>query len=146
MNALPTVKIVRRYQAPAEQVFDAWLDPALLGRWMFGPEVRDEEIVRLSVDAKVGGCFSFVVQRGGQEIDHVGRYLEIDRPSRLKFTWGLVGMSVDESWVTLDIVADGEGCELTLTHELDPAWADYADRTRQGWTMMCGKLAEVLEK
>ncbi|MGC4013984.1 MAG: SRPBCC domain-containing protein [Luteolibacter sp.] len=145
MSTPPIVKVVRRYQASAEKVFDAWLDPAMLARWMFGPDVRDEEIVRLTLEAWVGGRFSFVVKRGDQEIDHVGQYLEMERPERLKFTWGIAGVSVDESWVTLEIVADGDACELTLTHELDPAWSDYADRTKQGWTMMCGKLAEVLE-
>ena len=27
---------VRRFDLPAERVYEAWLDPALLGRWMFG--------------------------------------------------------------------------------------------------------------
>ena len=83
-----TVTVRRRFSASAEQVFDAWLDPAMIGQWMFGPKLRDEEIVSLKVDAQVGGRFSFVVRREGKELDHVGKYLEIDRPRRLVFTWG----------------------------------------------------------
>jgi len=50
---------------------------------MFGPAIRDEEIVHLALAPKVGGSFSFLVTRNGEDIEHVGKYLEIVRPSRL---------------------------------------------------------------
>lgn len=56
---------------------------------MFGPAVRDEAIVRLDLAPHVGGSFSFVVRRQGEEINHVGTYLEIERRRRLVFTWGI---------------------------------------------------------
>lgn len=136
------VTVVHRFKAAPERVFDAWLSPDLLGQWMFGAELRDEEILRISVDGRVGGSFSFLVRRQGEEIDHVGKYLEIDRPRRLVFTWG-IGEG-DSSRVIIDIVPSGTGCELTLTHELHPDWADYAARTEAGWTKMLGLLEEVL--
>ena len=128
------------FGASPERVFDAWLNTEMLQKWMFGPAVRDEEIVRLSIDARVGGKFSFVVRRQGAEIDHVGTYLEIDRPRRLVFTWGIAGESTDESRVVITIVPEGSGCELTLTHEMDPKWAEYADRTQAGWSKMLDML------
>jgi uncharacterized protein YndB with AHSA1/START domain len=139
-----TVRVTRRFIASAERVFDAWLDPAMIGRWMFGPNVRDEEIVRLTLDARVGGTFSFVVRRQGDEIDHVGEYLEIDRPSRLAFTWGVKGDSTDFSRVVIAIQRRERGADLTLTHELHPDWADYAARTEAGWTTMLNTLARTL--
>ena len=111
---------------------------------MFGPRLRDEEVLHISADARVGGTFSFLVRRQGQEIDHVGTYREIDRPRRLAFTWGVVGESTDESVVTVDIVPRDGGCELTLTHEMDPKWAEYASRTQAGWTKMLDALADVV--
>jgi uncharacterized protein YndB with AHSA1/START domain len=139
-----TVRVTRRFIASAERVFDAWLDSAMIGRWMFGPNVRDEEIVRLTLDARVGGMFSFVVRRQGDEIDHVGEYLEIDRPSRLAFTWGVKGDSTDFSRVVIEIQRLEQGADLTLTHELHPDWADYAARTEAGWTTMLSALARTL--
>ena len=75
-----TVVATRRYATPPTRAFDAWLDPEF-GRWMFRTVVPDETIVRLQTDPRVGGAFSFVVLRQGQEIDHVGEYLEFDRPA-----------------------------------------------------------------
>ena len=139
-----TVRVTHRYTASPERVFDAWLDPAMLGRWMFGPDVRNEEIVRLSLDARVGGTFSFVVRRQGDEIEHIGEYLEIDRPRRLAFTWGIKADSNDFSRVVIDIARRDQGTDLTLTHELHPDWADYAARTEAGWTTMLDALAKAL--
>jgi uncharacterized protein YndB with AHSA1/START domain len=138
-----TVQVQRIYAYAPERVFDAWLDPALLARWMFGAVVRDEEIVRLSNEARVGGRFSFVVRRQGVEIDHVGEYLEIDRPKRLVFTWGTADALPDTSRVTIEIVPRASGCELTLTHEMDAKWADYAARTESGWRKILVALDKV---
>ncbi len=139
-----TVRVTHRFTASADRVFDAWLDPALIGKWMFGPALRDEEVLRIAVDPRVDGAFSFLVRRQGAEIDHVGRYLEIDRPRRLAFTWGIAGESADESSVQVEIVSRDDGCELTLTHELHPKWADFGDRTQHGWTTMLAALAKAL--
>ena len=92
----------------------------------------------------MGGAFSFLVRRQGEEIDHVGKYREIDRPRRLVFTWGIAGESEDESIVIIEIVPGGTGAELSLTHELDAKWADYASRTEAGWTRMLDALATTL--
>jgi uncharacterized protein YndB with AHSA1/START domain len=142
--AQPTVRVTQRFTAPPERVFDAWLDTGMLGRFMFGPSLRDEEIVRLSLDARVGGAFSFVVRRQGQEFDHIGRYLEIDRPRRLVFTWAVAPEPDDSSRVAIEIVPHGTGCELTLTHAMAPKWADFAERVQSGWSKMLAALAATL--
>ncbi len=138
----PMVRVFRSFAAPAEWVFDAWLDPTSIGKWMFGQAVRDEEVLHLKIEPRVGGAFSFLVRRQGTVIDHVGTYREIDRPRRLVFTWGIAGESSDESVVTIEVRPTGTGCELHLTHELDPKWADYVSRTEAGWTKMLNTLAE----
>ncbi len=140
----PQVKIIKDFNTSAEKIFDAWLKPAMIGRWMFGPEVRDEEIVKLETNPDEGGTFSFVVRRDGELINHLGTYLELNRPERLVFTWGIESESEDESVVTIDIESTGNGCRLILTHELDPKWEEYADRTKEGWSTMLDKLEELI--
>lgn len=135
--------VTRHFAAAPERVFDAWLNCSMLEQWMFGPAVRDEEIVHLALDPRVGGSFSFMVTRGDEDVDHLGRYLEIVRPRRLVFTW----MVADEpigSRVLIDIAADDGGCVLSLTHELHADWAAFVERTEAAWNHMFDVLARVL--
>lgn len=144
MKDVSVIRIERRFAQPAERVFDAWLDADWIGRFMFGPHLRDEQIVSLDNEARVGGQFHYKVTRGGQAIDHTGTYRAIERPWRLVFTWGVDAEQGDLSVVTIEITPEGEGCLLTLTHRLHPDWADYAERTRVGWTKIVGDLAATL--
>jgi uncharacterized protein YndB with AHSA1/START domain len=144
MNETVHAVVTRRFTVSADKVYDAWLDPDRLGRWMFGPNVRDERIVRLGVEPRVGGKFSFVVNRAGMEIDHVGEYLELDRPRRLVFTWAIRENLPDTSRVTVDIRSLEDGCELTLTHEMGANWAAFVDQAAGAWTRMLDVLARVL--
>lgn len=135
--------VVRRYPVTPERVFDAWLDPQTAARFLFATETG--EMVRNEIDARVGGGFVFTDRRDGQDVEHVGEYLAIERPHRLVFTFHVKGASEgDFSRVTLSLRPDGDGTELTLTHEMDPKWADYADRTRTGWGMILEGLATAL--
>lgn len=138
----PQATVNRTFDVSASEVFDAWLDPARIAQWMFGPTVREERIDHIETDARVGGRFSFAVDRHGQRLEHVGEYLLIDRPHRLSFTWGIAGQSA--SHVAVDIGPAGTGCELTLVHTLDPAWADHVAATRDGWAFMLETLDREL--
>ena len=145
MNPAPiaVARVVRRFDVPPERVFDAWLDPKKISQWMFGPRLREEEILHIELDARTGGSFSFLVRRGGEEIDHVGDYLEIDRPRRLVFTWSIAPDRDPRSRVTVEIAPAAGGCLLTLEHELPPEWASYLRRTEEGWTRMVDELATI---
>jgi uncharacterized protein YndB with AHSA1/START domain len=135
------IQVTQRLPFSAGRGFDAWLEPAMLRRWIFN---TSEQIVRLEVDARVGGGFSFVVNRQGTEVDHIGVYREINRPSRLVFTWGVKGHSnPDDSLVTIELLPSGDGCELTLTQKIDPKWAEYKERTRASWERILARLAEA---
>ena len=133
--------VTRRLNASPERVFDAWLDPEKVMKWMF----PNGDIVRVEIDARVGGWFSFVDRREGEEVDHRGEYLEIDRPRRLVFTWGMPQVSPDFDRVTVEVVPLETGSELTLTHEMSAEWADYLESTKDAWTTMLDALAQTLE-
>lgn len=142
--AAPIIQISHPIEAQPERVFDAWLDPAMIGRFMFGPHLRDEQIVSLDNDPRVGGRFHYKVMRARTLIDHTGTYREFDRPHRLVFTWGVNEEQGDSSVVTLAVTPQGGGSLLTLTHALHPDWAAYAERTHDGWVKIVGDLAAAL--
>ena len=134
------------FSVAPERVFDAFIDTQMIGRFMFGPGLRDEEIVSLSNDPREGGSFSFIVRRQGQELDHVGEYIAIDRPHRLIFTWAVrPDLSGGGSRVVIGIAPVIDGCELTLTHEMPHGWEDFVERSREAWGKMLDKLTEILD-
>lgn len=145
-QSVAVVAVTQSYKAAPSRVFNAFLDPAMIAKFMMGPDVRDEEIVHIELDPRVGGTFSFKVKRDGEIIDHVGTYYDITPPHRLSFSWGIAGES-DEADSRVDMVitpAPDGGCTLILSHELDIKWAEYADRTRDGWAFMLGNLDKAL--
>lgn len=135
------VTVERRIDAPAERVFDAWLDPASVGRWLFA--TPDGVMKRVEIDPRVGGRFLIVERRGEELAEHFGEYLEIDRPRRLVFSFAAVRDS-GTTRVTVTVTPDGDGSRLTLVHEMDPQWAEYEDRTREGWANILESLDRTL--
>jgi uncharacterized protein YndB with AHSA1/START domain len=136
-----TVRVTRRFQQSAERVFDAWLNPRLASRFLFATEAGT--MVRAEIDPRVGGRFTFVDRRDGQDIEHVGEYLEIERPRKLVFTFGVPKFSAEMTRVTIEISPQGTGCELTLTHE--GVLPDYQERTSGGWTKILEGTARTIE-
>lgn len=145
MSAPVILTVSRDFAAPAMRVFDAWLDPVDVARFLFA--TPDGEMIRCDMDPRVGGGFTLTERRPGGDAKHRGRYLEIDRPHRLVFLFAATPAEEGE-WtrVTIQIAAAPGGCTLTLTHEMDPQWADYEAQTRKGWTMILESLARILEK
>ena len=133
------VEVSRRIAAPPERVFDAWLDPNSLGRWLFA--TPDGVMERVEVDARVGGRFQVDEQRGDELAKHFGTYVEIDRPRRLAFDFG-TSFEETTTRVTVTVTPDGDGSLVTLRH--DGVWTDWQDLTRQGWTMILESLERTL--
>ena len=136
-----TVRVSHRFSASAERVFDAWLDPAIARRWLFG--VDGGQNVRTDIDARVGGQFTITDRRDGVDVEHRGTYLQIDRPRRLVFEFQVPMYSAQTTRVSIDIAALGDGCELTLVHEGVPQ--DTIVRTQNGWSQMLKRLQGSLE-
>ena len=135
------LEVSRHIDAAPERVFDAWLDPDQVGQWLFAtPEGVMEKV---EIDPRVGGQFLIVERRGGEAAEHFGEYLEIDRPRKLVFTFAAL-RGAGFTKVTVTIAPDGDGSRLVLVHEMDPQWAEYEDRTREGWTKILDGLAQTL--
>lgn len=137
------VRVTRRFAAPAETVFDAWLLESSVGEWLFA--TPGGEMVRVEIEPHVGGRFEIVERRGGEDVVHTGRYAEMARPLRLAFTLQLPKYSPASERVEIDIVPDGEECELTLAQSVAADAPASPEQIERGWTAILGALAERLE-
>jgi uncharacterized protein YndB with AHSA1/START domain len=130
------VRVTHKFSLLPERVFDGWLNPDVARKWLFATPTG--EMVRVDIDARVDGSFVIVDQREGEDIEHVGKYLEIDRPRRLAFTFAVPKYSKEESKVTIEIASKDGGCELSMLHE--GILPEYAERSQSGWAALLKAL------
>jgi uncharacterized protein YndB with AHSA1/START domain len=134
------VNISKIIHAPIEQVFDAWLNPDILSLFMMPMTGMPQSDVQN--DARVGGSFTIIMQSGDDKLPHTGKYLEINRPDKLVFSW-ISHCSVDNSTVTLNFTKiDDNKTNISLTHV-----KFINEKTRSdhegGWGNILAKLNEI---
>jgi len=143
MNAERQVSawVRRSFRAWPEPVFDAWLDPKTAGKWLFAHATG--QIVCVEIDGRVGGWFYIVDRRNGADVEYVGEYLEVDRPRRLVFTLSVGKYARNR--VTVEVVPLPDGCELTLTDDIEPQTAGEASRIEACWSHFLDRLGQTID-
>lgn len=127
------VRIERLLPAPIDEVFAAWTDPAALSRWL-SPTGR----AVAEVDVRVGGHFRIVMLGDGMELEHTGRYVTVDPPRSLAFTWESPYTGSAPSIVTVTLRPEAQRTHLVLVHEGLPD--DIALDHENGWIAIVGNL------
>jgi len=135
-----TVTLSRRFDCSPEQVFDAWLDPGKAGKFLFA--TPGGEMTKVEINAIPAGRFLIVERRDGEEVEHVGEYFEIHRPSRIAFTFVVPKYSPVSTRVSLEIEPSKTGCEVKLTNVGVPE--ALAAKAESGWNAILDSLAAVL--
>ena len=136
-----SLQVRRRFPAPRERVFRAWIEREALLQW-WG---RGQSATTISqLDPRVGGGFRFEsAAADGSLTVTSGRYLEIDFPIRLVFTWTSSITGGAETLVTIDFLEQDGSTEIVLTHQRF-ANAAMTARHQQGWTVLLERLAGVV--
>jgi uncharacterized protein YndB with AHSA1/START domain len=137
--------LVRRtYNAPAERVFKAWVDPEDMRKW-YTPKGHWNVDVR-SMDLRIGGGYQvFFGPEGETPYVEAGGYEEITPPYRLVFLaelsrdGGLIGVTrCDISFFDL-----GDQTEVTMIETGgDPA---HAEERAEGWSGTMDNLYKIID-
>ena len=145
-SATTSLVLKREFDAAPERVFDAWLDPKQIARWI-GP--RGVNATAEILEARVGGRYRIMMHMDSGATPIVGgRFREIVRPERLVFTWAWEGehpngVGGHETIVTLTFKKVGEKTEMTLRHDNFESQS-ARDSHSYGWSGSFDKLAEAL--
>ena len=141
-----TLRLERTFRAPPARVFAAWTEAEHLARW-FLPDNRVQP--RWSIDLRVGGAWAVALSGNPRGLAVSGRYLEIDPPRRLSFTWAwhedgtLETPREHETVITLAFHPTDEGTrmEMVQTRFRD---ASGTSNHRKGWTSVFALLDAAL--
>ena len=120
--------------ARPDVVWAFWVDPSRIIRWM-GRSA--------SLDPTPGG--ELRIDYGNGNVVS-GRYVELDEPSRLVFTWGwedpAEAVRPGGSVVEVELAPDGDGTRLRLRHSGLPNDAEVAGHA-EGWDYFLSRLLEA---
>ena len=132
-------------KAKPDRVYEAWTNPEQFSNWFSAsPEMKCE---LPEFDCQVGGKYRFsMVSPDGTKYIGFGRYLVLDRPKRISFTWQWEesGTEKGESKVTIDLSPEGDGTRLVLTHER-LASTESRDLHSEGWTGCLSRLVTYFD-
>jgi uncharacterized protein YndB with AHSA1/START domain len=125
-----------RIAARPETVFAFFTDPKKYVAW---------KGKLATLDATPGGLYRVQIDEGNVAR---GEYVEIDPPRRIVFTWGWEDASnpvqPGTSTVEIDLVPDGDGTIVRLTHSGLPV-AAVTGHT-EGWDYFLPRLVEAAER
>ncbi|WP_183101184.1 SRPBCC family protein [Nocardioides pelophilus] len=104
---IPTVRIVREFDAPVELVYRAHVDPELVKQWL-GPRSIDMDIEKW--DMRTGGEYRYTALRDGEEIAHFyGSVHRVWENQKIIQTFGFEEMPEAVSLETLELHDLGDG-------------------------------------
>ena len=141
MNELE-LTVNRKIAASREKVFNAWLSPEMLAKFMRTPS-GGIKTSKVKIDPVKGGRFSIVMVTAEREIPHAGTYLEIDPYSRLAFTWESP-YSLDDSVVTIDFAEAEPGMTEITLKQVKFRSEEARQGHESGWTSILNNLEEAL--
>ncbi|HUO35049.1 MAG TPA: SRPBCC domain-containing protein [Candidatus Acidoferrum sp.] len=139
------LKVRRTFAAPRERVFQAWTKPEALTAWFcHGKPAHTGKVDEL--DLRVGGKLEFQIhdQEKGLSYQFRGKYIEIQPPEKLTFTWSWDGHPEwGETVVSLEFHERGNSTELILRHGAFPTM-EARDGHNNGWKNCMESLEKFL--
>jgi uncharacterized protein YndB with AHSA1/START domain len=136
------LRIERSFDAPAEEVFDAWTNPEVMRRWLHcGPD-WDTPVAR--VDLRVGGEVRIVMrQPDGRQSGAHGEYTVIDRPHRLVMTWTFDEHPSNRQLIEL-IFSESHGLTTVVLTNRHISTDRRRDAQDEGWRGCLDQLERLL--
>jgi uncharacterized protein YndB with AHSA1/START domain len=138
------LRIERTFAAPPGTTFDAWTSADVLRLWWPAGPGWDTPVAE--VDARVGGRLRLVMRDpDGAEFGGEGRYVVLDRPHRLAFTWRWDSpeMGGHDQRVEVTFTGNGDGTTTVVLINSGLTEADERDH-REGWLASFVNLDGVL--
>lgn len=137
------LRIERSFDAPAQDVFDAWTSEDVLRRWIHGDP--EWETPTAEVDVRVGGRLRIVMRDPKAGADHgaSGEYRVVDPPNRLAFTWTWDRDPANPLLIELEFTERDERTTVVMVNRGLPSEEERRSHER-GWRACLDNLEREL--
>jgi uncharacterized protein YndB with AHSA1/START domain len=141
-DSAQVVRIERTFDAPAEDVFDAWTSAEVIGRW-FRPG-RGWGEASADVDLRLGGMIRVVMRDpDGAEVSAQGEYTLIDRPNKLAFTWTFDDDPSNQQMIELEFT-EQDGATTVVFVNGNISQEERRDQQYEGWQACFDNMEAVV--
>jgi uncharacterized protein YndB with AHSA1/START domain len=143
-TAASTAVVQRILPAPPDVVFEHWIDPDALAEWMCP---RPARATNVELDPTVGGRLRIDIEEDGVEFYVVGRFLELERPHRLRFTWSCSTWTDPDRQSIVSVSLEPHGgvdTLMTIQHMLLPEGT--LENHQHGWNLIAEQLGLYLHQ
>ena len=132
-----TLDLAFDFPCPPQALFAAWTEPAEITRWW-----GEDGVYRTTgwlADLKTGGAWRAEFEGDGEAFSAEGRYLAVDAPARLVWTWRASWEPERETFIDMGFAATPTGSRLDL-RQSGFATAEERDDGETGWRQVAGWL------
>jgi uncharacterized protein YndB with AHSA1/START domain len=141
-----TLQVRRRFAAPREMLFDAWMDSAAFHRW-FLHGTDSQWIEPPLFEVRPGGRFDLRLRSSNGVFHLYGEVRGVIIPERLVMHWRWdkdfpIMPGPGETLVTIEFMEEQGGTTLTITHQSLPGMA-ARDAFERGWTRCLDGIAAL---
>ena len=133
------INLNRMIDASPDEVFETWLDHTSPGSPWFGvPKV-------IMNTPKVDSLFYSMYQIEGREIAHYGRFIAIEKPRRIQYTWVSEATHGMESMLTLSFELRDGKTQVSVNHANVPD-DEGGHHHKQAWGYVLARLSSHFGK
>jgi uncharacterized protein YndB with AHSA1/START domain len=141
-DAAQVVRIERTFEAPAEDVFDAWTSAEVIRRWFIPAPGWGE--ASAEVDLRVGGTVRVVMRDpDGAEVGATGEYTVIERPHRLAMTWTFDDDPSNQQMIELEFIEQDAATNVLFVNS-NILGDKRRDEQYSGWQSCLDNMERVL--
>jgi uncharacterized protein YndB with AHSA1/START domain len=141
------MRIVRVFEAARERVWAEWTQPESFADWFGGPD-SEVPLASVSMEVRPGGKWRATMLAGParREIQWAGEYLEVEEPSRLRFT--ITDRPGEDAYELVTVILTDLGDDRTEMHfeQRGHMTPEQYGRAEQGWGTFFARMEERLSE